>query len=260
MLRGATIGWLKRIVESYAIISYRLEKSLGLKSTLTTIANYHASDKGTLHGYAAGLFPGHGYTRLYEHLFRDLRAETAALLEIGIGVEGPGAIGTTVFGRNRGGASLKTWYEFFPRFQIYGIDVNSAHFLDNDRIRTFIGNQASRAHLHTIMDQIGEPLTIVIDDGSHASKHQQISLAALFPHVANGGTYLIEDLDFQPDSVGSSDDLKTLSLLEVFISTGDFPSPFISGEEREYLRTHVSECSIERTEAGIAVLGILRKK
>jgi len=171
-----------------------------------------------------------------------------------------GGTGPRCGGRNNGGASLKTWYDFFPRFRIYGIDINPAQFLENARIRTFVGSQDSRSVLHAIMEQIGEPLAIVIDDGSHASKHQQISLAALFPHVANGGLYVIEDLDFQPDSLGSSDDRKTLSLLEVFIATGDFPSPCISGEEREYLQKHISECNVHRTEAGIAVLGVLRKK
>jgi len=51
------------------------------------------------------------------------------------------------------------------------------------------------AHL---VAQAGGAFDIIIDDGSHASHHQQIALAHLFPHLAPGGLYCIEDLHYQP--------------------------------------------------------------
>lgn len=41
-------------------------------------------------------------------------------------------------------------------------------------------------------------MDVIIDDGSHASADQQMTLAELFPLLADGGWYFIEDLDWQP--------------------------------------------------------------
>ena len=46
--------------------------------------------------------------------------------------------------------------------------------------------------------KVGSKFDIIIDDGSHASHHQQISLAILFRHLADGGLYIVEDLHYQP--------------------------------------------------------------
>ena len=39
---------------------------------------------------------------------------------------------------------------------------------------------------------------IIVDDGSHASYHQQLTMLKLFPLVKSGGLYIIEDLHWQP--------------------------------------------------------------
>ncbi|HEY2766460.1 MAG TPA: hypothetical protein VGJ13_20985 [Pseudonocardiaceae bacterium] len=51
------------------------------------------------------------------------------------------------------------------------------------------------------------PLDIVIDDGSHISKHVIGSFDALFPHVRPGGLYVIEDLQmsYWPSFGGSEE-------------------------------------------------------
>ena len=40
---------------------------------------------------------------------------------------------------------------------------------------------------------------MVIDDGYHASKHQQITFKELWNTVRSGGYYVIEDLHYQPE-------------------------------------------------------------
>ena len=40
---------------------------------------------------------------------------------------------------------------------------------------------------------------IIIDDGYHGSKHQQISFNVLWDSVKSGGYYIIEDLHYQPE-------------------------------------------------------------
>src|SRR6185369_9364420 len=46
--------------------------------------------------------------------------------------------------------------------------------------------------LTALADQYG-PFDVVIDDGSHESQHQTVSLRTLVGHVRAGGLYVIED-------------------------------------------------------------------
>ena len=59
-------------------------------------------------------------------------------------------------------------------------------------------DQSDREELQAYAGHIGGKFDIIIDDGSHASHHQQVSFATLFRHLADGGLYIIEDLHFQP--------------------------------------------------------------
>jgi len=247
-------------VDSAAILSYWLAKATRRKPSLTTIANYHACDKGTLHGYGRLPYRGHGYTHSYQKLFEGMRDKEISILEIGIGVEGPGALGTTVFGRNSGGASLKTWHEYFDRAKIYGIDLNPATFLDNDRIRTLVADQGDRDALQAAAQAIGGDLDLVIDDGSHASRHQQPTLALFFRHLSPGGLYLVEDLQFQPPSIEEAGDLKTFELIEKFVTSGDLSSPHLSKDDADYLVRDIASCEFIRDRHGRADVAVLRKR
>jgi hypothetical protein len=77
--------------------------------------------------------------------------------------------------------------------------------------RILQGDMSSREDLSRLLT-LG-PFDIVIDDGSHASPHQQIALACLFPHVAPSGFYFIEDLNSQPLALERADVPQTRTLL-----------------------------------------------
>ena len=113
---------------------------------------------------------GHGYIEYYRRYFGDLRFRKIKLLEIGIGGNG----------HTQGGASLRMWKDYFPRGQVFGIDIQDKRQLDQPRIKTFRGSQDDPAFLSEIADSHG-PFDIVIDDGSHESKHVITSFNALFP-------------------------------------------------------------------------------
>jgi hypothetical protein len=130
----------------------------------------------------------HGYIKYYRRYFGDLRFRKIKLLEIGIGGDGP----------TQGGASLRMWKDYCPRGQIFGINIDDKRPLDPPRIKTFRGSQDDPAFLSEIADSDG-PFDIVIDDGSHESKHVITSFNALFPHVTENGFYVIEDLFFSYD-------------------------------------------------------------
>ncbi len=59
--------------------------------------------------------------------------------------------------------------------------------------RIYQGDQSSTADLSRLCAAEG-PFDIVIDDGSHQSRHQLISFLHLFPYLKDGGLYVIEDV------------------------------------------------------------------
>jgi hypothetical protein len=115
---------------------------------------------------------------VYEEYFEPLRLADLVLIEIGV----------------LGGASLRMWREYFPRAQIFGIDVNpEAEAHADDRITVLIGSQSDTLFLDTVLERTGRP-DIVLDDGSHYARDQITTLLHLWPHVRPGGTYVVEDL------------------------------------------------------------------
>jgi hypothetical protein len=151
--------------------------------TLTEIMNTNQTDKGTVMGEA------HSYTPRYERWFSSMRDKPLRLLEIG------------VCDPRFPGASLQGWYEYFPNATIFGYDIVDAHHFDNERIHTFVGDQSSPADLTRFAEFSAGAFDIIIDDGSHQDRHQQASLAFLFPHVKPGGQYVIEDLHVSPNTL-----------------------------------------------------------
>lgn len=92
------------------------------------------------------------------------------------------------------GGSLKMWEQLFPGAVIHGVDISStcASAAGENRI-VHIGDQSDRSFLESEVIPHG-PFDLIIDDGGHWSSQQLASLGALWPHVAPGGIYLIEDL------------------------------------------------------------------
>jgi hypothetical protein len=119
----------------------------------------------------------HGYTRAYERHFAIFRDRPIRLLGIGVG----------------GGGSLRMWRDYFPHAAVYGLDVKDCRPPEGERIRIFQGSQDDEQVLERLAAQAG-PLDVVIDDGSHRWSDQITAFKALYPHLAPGGCYVIEDL------------------------------------------------------------------
>jgi hypothetical protein len=161
--------------------------SLLLAMSLSELAEEFGSDKWGLHRY----------TPHYERHFAHLRNDEMVVIELGIGG----------YAREKeGGASLKMWKWFFPRAQVIGVDIEDKSFVNEPRIRAFQGSQTNGKLMRRIVAKYGAP-TIVIDDGSHRSPHVIKSFQILFPMLADGGLYAIEDTQtsYWPDWKGSLD-------------------------------------------------------
>src|SRR5439155_18037487 len=79
------------------------------------------------------------------------------------------------------------------------VDLTDFSTLNNDRFTSFVCDPSKRDDLRTVTAKL-EPssLDVIIDDGSHASFDEQLTLREFFPLLAEGGWYFIEDLDWQP--------------------------------------------------------------
>ena len=119
------------------------------------------------------------YCDIYERYFGPIRHEKLVIMEIGV----------------REGASIRMWQEYFPNAEIHGIDIDpNARKLDlNDQRTTIhIADQNNGMQIRRVLRNIGKPIDIVIDDGSHITRHQLYSYALLSPRVTR--YYIIEDL------------------------------------------------------------------
>lgn len=137
--------------------------------TLNEILDKHGADK---HDGA------HGYARYYSALFEPWRNEPITLLEIGVWH----------------GASIQAWLEYFPNAFICGLDNDGNCWKsDNPRYHWYYCDQCNEAALCSVRDSL-ERLDVVIDDGCHLPHAQAKSFEFLWPKLAPGGLYIIEDL------------------------------------------------------------------
>jgi hypothetical protein len=211
---------------------------------LVDLFNRMGSDKGTEISHGEGT--PHCYALEYYPLLREFSADEFNFLEIGL---------DTLSARNghpKDAPSLKAWRAFFPKATIYGYDINDFGFFEQAATFTFQGDQSSRQDLARFLEMYGTPgFRVMLDDGSHASSHQQISLASLFPAVVPGGLYIIEDLFWQP----FEETPKTLDVLQKFVETSKYDSPFVSEDEARYLEENIERIEIYKpTDSEFAVV------
>ncbi len=121
----------------------------------------------------------HHYIPLYERYFSPYRGRKVRFLEIGV---------------SKGG-SLQMWRRYFGEEAIiFGIDIDPECSQFNGLAgQVRIGSQADGKFLEAVIAEMGG-IDLVLDDGSHHMEHIRTTLKILFPHLIDGGIYMIEDL------------------------------------------------------------------
>jgi len=98
--------------------------------------------------------------------------------------------------------SVKTWAEFFPNATIYGIDIDEkCRAFSEDRIDIHIGDQMDEKFLLDFVAKTGGDFDVVIDDGLHTPYSILKSFSYLYPALKDHGTYVIEDIQRQPETL-----------------------------------------------------------
>jgi hypothetical protein len=78
--------------------------------------------------------------------------------------------------------------------QILGIDIDpSCAAAEEEQVAVRIGDQADPAFLQSLIDEFGAP-DVVLDDGSHQMNDVAASFGFLYPRLASGGVYFVEDM------------------------------------------------------------------
>lgn len=211
-----------------------------MTNELDILARKYGTDKRTNDD---GQTVFHGYTDIYNEMFKNQRMECTSILEIGV----------------REGWSHKMWHDYFPNAMIYGIDnlsdisLDAVQSVENERIKIFIGSQSDKEFLDKSFDNID--FDIIIDDGSHRSWDQQLSFKYLFPKLRHGGCYIIEDLMVHsPDknSFREFDDIRSSTPVWL-LSIGDKKhfSYYINQEEWETMASQVEMAGMLSDELGV---------
>jgi hypothetical protein len=202
---------------------------------LQRLANKYKSDKGNIY------YNAHDYAPVYESYFEPIRERPLTILEIGL-------LPHDVQARNPNGPyddapSLFMWREYFPNAEIIGFDIadfSTVPPIPNCRIvRGDMGNPNDLKSLLELKDGVPQ-FDIIIDDASHASRHQQIALGTLFPFLKPGGYYIIEDLNYQPPSIEAPNDPKTKPLLQALKWRQPLGASFLTKTQLRYVIDHVA--------------------
>ena len=119
------------------------------------------------------------YFDIYELHFSRFRGTDVRFLEIGVGQ----------------GGSQQMWREYFGAdASILCMDIRDFSDRVNPAFSKFYqGDQTDAAALQRILDENG-PLDIVLDDGSHMSRHIIGTFEYLYPRMSPSGVYMVEDV------------------------------------------------------------------
>jgi 8-demethyl-8-alpha-L-rhamnosyltetracenomycin-C 2'-O-methyltransferase len=119
----------------------------------------------------------HGYHFYYPKHLERLRDKEFNMLEIGY----------------QGGHSCRMWERYFPKANVFAMDIGVEGQFDNHTV--IRGDQGNASDLMNVVDKIGTA-KFILDDGSHHPVHQIETFNILFSNLLEpGGVYIIEDIE-----------------------------------------------------------------
>lgn len=196
---------------------------------LTEIANKYGTDKGTT------FYPSHGFSEIYDDFFINKRNDVLKVLEIGIDK----------------GNSLRMWRDYFPNAIIYGLDVQTHQFFSEERISTHYANQSSKDDIDSFINEFGGEFDVIIDDGGHDPRYQQMSLGFLFKDLKSDGVYIVEDLHtsfmdgwLKPIGFTSENENTAYNVLTKLKELGVINSPYIKQDDCHYISNNLKDIKI----------------
>ena len=137
----------------------------------------------------------HDYWHTYEKWMRDMRGNNGALFELGLGTNNP-EIPSNMGGNFVTGGSLRAWATYFPKFQIFGADIDRDALFQDDRINTCWVDQTKPKSFESIYSMLHDKqLDFIIIDGLHQPYADILSVRKLLPYLKIKGHIFIEDVE-----------------------------------------------------------------
>jgi hypothetical protein len=139
----------------------------------------------------------HAYTPFYYNFLKN--KDIKKVLEVGIGHYKDIESKETFYHRQLDrewskGGSLKMWRDFFPEATIYGVDIEKDCLFEDERIKTFQGDERNQNDWERILKQTGTDIDLFIDDGLHHPRYQVRLCKFILPKLKKGAIYVIEDV------------------------------------------------------------------
>lgn len=117
------------------------------------------------------------YQPVYNEFFTDEFCKNVkAILEIGIGR----------------GAGLEAWLKLFPTATVFGLDIRIPEMKDDPRLILRNGDSTLK-DADWFLEFYPETLEVIVDDGDHQPHCQLSTLMNFYPHLSDGGIYVMED-------------------------------------------------------------------
>ncbi len=177
------------------------------------------------------------YLKIYDELFSKFRDKKINLFEIGI----------------QNGGSLEIWAKYFANANyLLGCDIDKdcgCLTFNDPRICVITGDANSNAVCESVYKQT-PILDIIIDDGSHLSSDIIKSFTLYFPHLSEGGLFIVEDLHcsyWQQYEGGLFNPFSAISFFKRLSDIINYEYWGISKERNDILRGFVSRygCAID---------------
>lgn len=127
----------------------------------------------------------HRYDTIYEPLFHPLKDKPINFLEVGI----------------YKGASTAAFHDYFPNATFYALDLfvrtkaEDLEVLQRERTHWLKVDSTNPAARTQVMKAFpGVKFDVIIDDGLHTPKANQLTFETLYPLLNDSGIYIIEDV------------------------------------------------------------------
>jgi len=188
------------------LIGNQNEYTKKLRPTLTEIGLRFGTDKSWYHNY----------TDFYEKFFVEF--SSPRIIEIG----------------TAGHGSTQMFLTFFENCYVVGMDIINYSDFNHPNFRFINGDQTKIEDLQKCVSG-EEKFNIILDDGGHTMKQQQITFGFLIDYVETNGYYIIEDLhtSFNKGFIEGDCEVTTYEMLDK-IQKKEIPfSNYISVEKQK---------------------------
>ena len=134
---------------------------------------------------------------------------------------------------------------------------------------TFIDADQSKEEDLIKLSETYSNVDVIMDDGSHLMRDQQITLAKLFKMLKSNGIYVLEDLHTSIElknnpthwtNWGDINKTLTLDMLKDYQKTGKIVSDYMTQDEMDYLNENIKSVEIYQSSPDWSVTSVIIKK